>query len=88
VCLCAEAAQSSVGMEKKSIPPAVRAVHMTAGRERGTFLHLMCIPRIHVTNWPGQNILKEKKLATFQTILCALEYRQLKQTLDKALMPW
>lgn len=88
VCLFAEAALSRAGMEKKGIPPAVRAAHMIGGHEQGTSLHLSYVPRVHITDWPGYNTLKEKKRRYFETILRALEYRQFTQTLDKALIPW
>lgn len=40
VCLFAEAALSSAGMEKKGIPPAVRAAHIIGAHEQGTTFEL------------------------------------------------
>lgn len=87
VCLFAEAALSSAGMEKKGIPPTVRAAHIIGAHKQGTSPHLSYVPRVHITNWPGYNTPKEKKWRYFETILRALEYRQFTQMLDKALIP-
>lgn len=87
-CLFAEAALGSVGMEKKGIPPTARAIRVTGRYEQGTSLHMSYVPRLHVTDYPGRNMLKEKKLQYFETILRASEYRRFTQTLDKVFIPW
>ena len=63
-------------------------VRVTGRYEQGTSLHLSYVPRLHVTDQPGCNTLKEKKLQYFETILCASEYRRFTQTLDKVFIPW
>lgn len=86
--LAAEAALGSVGMEKKGIPLTAHTVQVTGRYEQGTSLCLSYIPRLHVTDQPGRNTLKEKKLQCFETILRASEYRWFMQTLDKVFIPW
>lgn len=87
-CLLAEPATGSVRMEEKGIHSlAARTERVTARYQRGTSLHWSYIPRLHVTDQPGHNTLKEKKLQYFESILRASGHRCLMWTLDKVFIP-